>query len=787
MLSVVQGDSGRDTGTTPRTSPGAGARAPKPHMRLYCEPMTVDHGSGFDTDYRDLEAPVIQLGFEYDGVEVPCSDPLDRVFGVGAKGTGWLPRDRSAESRAQYLLESFGAVEISCLDDYATAPGSQADYLVQPGADVHALCAFSAYAVPQLRRLGWRIDIDESYPYRVVDDEAPWYAEVAADEQSDWFDLELGVEVAGGRVNILPALLDLIENCSGLGALDRFTRRFGKCVALPTGDGRFLPLPPERLHTVIKVLLELYQGKRDAGVMRFNAAAAAALAHLDDALVDMDIDLSWRGERAICERGKALARAATERTEPPSGLQAILRPYQETGLAWLQSLRTHNAAGVLADDMGLGKTLQTIAHLLAEKESGRMDRPSLVVAPTSLLGNWLREIRRFAPSLRVIIMHGASRHRQWDRLSECDIVITTYGLLQRDREQWQEREFHILVLDEAQAIKNPRSRSHRAVKAMNTRHALCLTGTPVENSLDELWSLFDVLMPGLLGPVDGFRVRFQSPIEKQGSQARLEALREMVAPYILRRMKEDVAPELPPKTEIVSPVSIIGAQRELYESIRIAAHADVRCAIRQKGMGGSAIAILDALMKLRQVCCDPRLVTVPSARMVQESAKYERFFELLTTQLGEGRRVLVFSQFTSMLALLSQGMRERDIGHLALTGATTHRQRMVDAFERGDADVFLISLKAGGTGLNLVSADTVIHYDPWWNPAAQAQATDRAFRIGQTKPVFVHSLIVAGSVEERMLGLQRRKRHLADTILGRGGTGSLDEGDVDQLFAPLVE
>jgi SNF2 family DNA or RNA helicase len=323
--------------------------------------------------------------------------------------------------------------------------------------------------------------------------------------------------------------------------------------------------------------------------------------------------------------------------------------------------------------------------------------------------------------------------------------------------------------------------------AARCRHRLCLSGTPVENDLDELWSLFEVLMPGFLGTPDQFRMLFRHPIEKLGSQARLEALRERVAPYILRRMKEDVAPELPPKTEIVRPVALGGAQRELYESIRVAAHADVRTAIRKKGLAGSTIAILDALMKLRQVCCDPRLVRVPSARLVRDSAKYDLYFELLRTQLDQGRRVLVFSQFTSMLGLLSQGMRERGIDHVTLTGATANRQKVVDTFQEGDVGVFLISLKAGGTGLNLTRADTVIHYDPWWNPAAQAQATDRAYRIGQTRPVFVYSLIAAGSVEERMLALQQRKRHLADTILGQGSGGSLDPGELDALFAPLAD
>jgi SNF2 family DNA or RNA helicase len=318
---------------------------------------------------------------------------------------------------------------------------------------------------------------------------------------------------------------------------------------------------------------------------------------------------------------------------------------------------------------------------------------------------------------------------------------------------------------------------------------LCLTGTPIENGLPELWSLFDFLMPGLLGDELAFRQFYRVPIEQHRDRERLSALRAQVAPYVLRRLKRDVAKDLPDKTEIVRTVELRGKQRELYESIRVAAHQDVRCAIRKLGVAGSTVKILEALTKLRQLCCDPRLVKSAAAQLVRESAKYELFFELLEGLLSSGHRVLVFSQFTSMLALLAQGLRERSIRYLTLTGSTQDRQKPVDAFERGDADVFLISLKAGGTGLNLVSADTVIHYDPWWNPAAQDQATDRAYRIGQKRPVFVYNLVTAGSVEERMLGLQQRKRELAHSVLGQpsGETSSLAECDVEQLFAPLPD
>jgi SNF2 family DNA or RNA helicase len=437
--------------------------------------------------------------------------------------------------------------------------------------------------------------------------------------------------------------------------------------------------------------------------------------------------------------------------------------------------------------MGLGKTLQTIAHLVAEKQAGRLDAPALVVGPTSLAGNWRRELGRFAPHLRVALVRGAGRRYQWASAGRCDVVITTYPVLVRDEALLASRRFSTLILDEAQAIKNPRSQAHRAAARVNAGHRLCLSGTPVENNLGELWALFDFLSPGLLGDADWFRHRYARPIENGQDRERLRALREQVAPFILRRTKEEVARDLPPKTIVVRPVELAGAQRDLYESLRVAAHAEVRQVIAQRGLGASAITILDALMRLRQACCDPRLIRGEAARGVRESAKYDVCLDLVAQQVSQGRRVLLFSQFASMLALLGEGLSARGVRWVELTGATADRERPVDDFQRGRADVFLITLKAGGTGLNLTTADTVIHYDPWWNPAAQAQATDRAHRIGQTRPVFVYNLIVAGSVEERMMSLQQRKRELADGILtpaAEAGLG-LTAREVDGLFAPL--
>jgi superfamily II DNA or RNA helicase len=763
-----------------------------PCLHLHTERMWVSSGEGLFDEGREELVPVITLAFDYSGVKVRAADRRTRFFVAEGDGVGVVGRDLAGEARAQCLLESFGAIELDCSDHVSAGPDPDADYLVQFDGDVHSYCSFGACALPQLRALGWVITVDASYPYQVVESDTPWYAAVEPDaERTDWFGLELGIEVDGKRVNLLPALLDMLETRGDTESLETLLDVPTRLRAVAIGDNRYLTLPPARLRFVLKVLLELYRGEvLEHGRLPFPRTGAASVAKLDRALGDAS-RLLWSGMTSAIERARGFATKTREEAAAPSvplGLCATLRPYQEEGVRWLAGLVEHEAGGVLADDMGLGKTLQTITHVLREKQAGRADRPTLIVMPTSLVGNWRREFKKFAPALEVVAFHGPKREGARAALATADVVLTSYPLLVRDLEILKNQAYHLLILDEAQAVKNPRSLAARAARELTARHRLCLSGTPIENNLEELWSLFDFVMPGFLGDADGFRVQFRVPIERLGNQLRLEALRNAVAPFVLRRMKETVARDLPPKTEIVRPVDLGGEQRELYESIRVAAHGDVRRAIREKGVQGATIAILDALMKLRQVCCDPRLVSVPSARRVKESAKFDLFFELLATQLGQGRRVLVFSQFTRMLELLAGGLEERHISFVELTGRTLDRQRAVDRFEGREVDVFLISLKAGGTGLNLTSADTVVHYDPWWNAASQAQATDRAYRIGQTRPVFVYNLITQGSVEERMLQLQQKKAELARSLLGGSAVKTaLSELDVDDLFAPLGE
>jgi superfamily II DNA or RNA helicase len=479
-----------------------------------------------------------------------------------------------------------------------------------------------------------------------------------------------------------------------------------------------------------------------------------------------------------------------EQIAVPAGLKTELRGYQKQGLDWLVFLHRHSMSGVLADDMGLGKTVQTLALLLWLKkdEAGPGARPSLVVAPTSVLPNWQREAERFAPSLKVVAYDGPDREKKRLSLSKTDLVVTSYALLRRDAEVLRKTRFRYVVLDEAQHVKNPASLGARAARSLNCERRLVLTGTPLENRLSDLWSLFHFLMPGFLGSEIQFRNRYARPIEVDGSSGARDRLKRRVHPFILRRLKDEVARELPPRTETVLPVDLSPGQQALYREMLLTARERVSSIVSQLGFKKARISILTELLRLRQVCCDPRLLKLPPGTRLPPSAKLEAFGELVRDVLGEGHRALVFSQFTEMLRHLTAWADEEGLRYEYLDGETPSqdRQERIDRFNSQDGPpLFFLSLKAGGTGLNLTAADYVIHYDPWWNPAAEQQAIDRVHRIGQTKPVFSYKIVARGTVEEKMLAMQERKRSLAAGVLGSDDAMGkiLSEKDIRDLFA----
>ena len=734
-----------------------------------------DYSDEWDRRQFDYAVPL----FQYGNHRFPSDDRREFVT-LEHGETVRVHRDFEQESRLLRGLRGLGFAPVPPEVLYVGRP------LPRPCFSLASEAAwedFKAVTLPALHEGGWQVELPADFRHDYLDVES-WHAEVA-ETAPGWFDLSMGIVVEGRRLALAPLLASLFaRDARWLDPQAIRNMADEAWVALESPDGRRIRLPAGRLKPVALTLIDLFDGSfSQDGTLRVARLDAPRLAELADLA-----RWQFRGMDSVRALADRLLRTQGVRpVAAPPGFALELRPYQQEGLAWLQYLREQNLSGILADDMGLGKTAQTLAHLLTEKEAGRLDRPALVVLPTSLIFNWKHEAARFAPALRVLSLHGKERHGLFDKIPEHDVALTTYPLLWRDHETLEKHEYHLLILDEAQTVKNAGSQAAQVVRRLKTRHRLCLTGTPLENHLGELWAQFDFLLPGFLGDAKSFTRIWRTPIEKQGDSLRRELLAKRLRPFILRRRKEQVAQELPPKTTILRTVELEGGQRDLYETVRSAMDARVREAIADLGLNRSQIVILDALLKLRQVCCDPRLLKSEAARKVNERAKLDLLMDMLPEMVEEGRRILLFSQFTSMLDLIRAELDQAGLAHVSLTGETTDRESPIRRFQDGEVPVFLISLKAGGVGLNLTAADTVIHYDPWWNPAVENQATDRAHRLGQTKPVFVYKLIVAGSIEEKILALQERKADLAAGILSEdyAGQAKFNEADLHALLAPL--
>ncbi len=726
---------------------------------------------------------IAEFTFTYGSVMVDPASPHDEIRVAENGETVVYVRSPKAEKRAATRLTQFPFRNDAGSRSLVESEGL---FLRFTGNDEAQWPAFAHRATAELDREGWRIRIDPSFRHRVIDlsNDAAWQPSFT--EHGDgWFDLAIGLDLDGRRFDLLPVLRDIAGRADALGdatILDTLADDDFYYVHF-VDDGRTLAFPAPRLKAILATLVELADpdAVRDDGTLRLPRMRAAVIDELEAAS-----GLRWDVPERLRTLGVRLrAFAGIAQVPVPATFRGELRGYQRDGLNWLQFLAGYGFGGILADDMGLGKNIQTLAHLLCQKEAGRLREPALLVVPTSLVHNWCDEAARFAPTLRVLPLHGPARSQRFAEIAEHDLVITTYALLPRDT-VLRQRAWHAVILDEAQAVKNPQAKAAQAAMGLRTEHRLCLTGTPVENHLGDLWSLLSIALPGALGDRRQFARVFRTPIEKRGNAARGRALAERVRPFLLRRTKENVASELPEKTEIVQRVELSGAQRDLYETVRLAMHERVREEIAQRGLARSQIVILDALLKLRQVCCDPRLLPKRLQKKA-ESVKLELLLDMLPQMIAEGRRVLLFSQFTSMLALIEPALGKLGIPFVVLTGQTKDRASAVKRFQAREVPVFLISLKAGGTGLNLTAADTVIHYDPWWNPAVERQATDRAHRIGQTQHVFVYKLIGAGTVEEKIVELQSRKASLAAAIFAEGGSPAarFAAEDVERLFAPL--
>ncbi|NID06161.1 DEAD/DEAH box helicase [Luteibacter jiangsuensis] len=732
-----------------------------------------------------------RLAFDYAGERLPGrgGEPLVRRVRNGVLLE--ITRRRAEELATMETLETAG---LNPAVDTEGLPWDMADTLPDdawlfPGKgyagalEVNTPARWLALR-PRLEADGFLLEYAASFPFEVLEGPVRWYGQANEDDADRAFDLEIGIEVEGKRVNLLPAVAQaLAEHQLSLSPMPG--EAADSVWYAPVDERRRVPVRLKELRGLLAPLAEYLEKPRQQ--LHLPRVQAGRLEELAQALPSGGSFEAPERLRGFTRRLREAAERASDAV--PEGLRAELRGYQRDGLRWMNALAEAGTGGVLADDMGLGKTLQLITHLLALKESGNLASPALVVVPTSLVPNWISEVARFAPGLTLLALHGPQRAETFARIAEHDVILTTYALLPRDVDTLKKQAFSLVVLDEAQQVKNPRTQARRALLTLKVPRCLCLTGTPLENHLGELWSQIDLAVPGLLGDEGAFRRHYRVPIEKHQDLECQERLNRRIAPFILRRTKAQVASELPAKTEITRRVVMEPKQRDLYESLRLSLAEELREVIAQRGIAHSGIVVLDALLKLRQVCCDPRLVKLEAARGVRESAKFELLMDMLPALLAEGRRVLLFSQFTEMLKLIAGELDRRRISYVTLTGETRDRAEPVQRFQDGEVPLFLLSLKAGGVGLNLTSADTVIHYDPWWNPAAEAQASDRAHRIGQDKPVFVYRLITAGTVEERIEELKARKAELADAVLEGGGSRerlSFDESDLDALLAPSV-
>ncbi len=723
----------------------AGAKKTKPELyELDHITFSFSYNKARDIIRVDATAKYGPLLYPLDGFELLQGDD----------SMAHAVRDWSAERRADMTVRGSGF-----------AVGDRAGTFHLPGAQAFE---FLRNGLPELAEQ-YHIEIDKAFETLATIKKSSATSDWSFGEGGeDWFAFSVSW-AAGGR-ELTPLEIERLAT-----GLDTHIR---------ADDGTFIEI--ENRDAVQRILNAAREGRlsKPGGKLGVSLARAWELARLVEETEGARMEQT---ENAVSEFLRS-AKTGTLVTPPtiPSALEKILRPYQREAVAWALFLRRYRFGGVLADDMGLGKTLQALSIISTERPKGA--GPSLVVCPKTLVSTWVSEAARFTPGLRVAAIEGtvASRAKVLQQHAhEYDLLVTSYSMFQRDVKQYQGIDLFYAILDEAQYVKNSRTTTARAVKTLQPKHRLALTGTPLENGVHELWSLFDFLMPGLLGDHASFRFTFERPIREFGDAESLAGLKRRVQPFLLRRTKESVAPELPPRVEQTDWCPLTEVQAALYADVLASARADVYDAVERKGFERSRIDILAALTRLRQVCDHPVLVDKRLDRGEEASGKMAYTLELVREAVEGGHKVLLFSQFTSMLDLLREGLDKMGVGHVTIEGKTRDRAAAVKRFrEDPSVPIFLLSLRAAGTGLTLTEADTVILYDPWWNPMVERQAMDRAHRIGQTKSVNVHKLITKGTVEERVLSLQAKKKAVFDAVVSESAEGlkGLTWDDVRELF-----
>lgn len=706
---------------------------------------------GIDYD-QSLRA---SLEFEYDGVKVPFSKTSEKTPYVTIKvpkedSLYWVKRNIEHEQAAYNMLLACKFVPMQT-NNLALEKENAID--------------FYNYYIKQAGE-GWKfIEKDDMNFFKIVLEPFKLVAEVDfCDNSTDGFEISLYGQTGEDKINFD----DIYETIQSGEKYSR-VRSLG-----------FVEYPAQDIYSMMRSFnsFDVYRNSENKFIVK--TYRAGLLNELEAIGVELKLSDNFAGFWS-----QMSTFSTTEDVEFPKGINAELREYQTKGFNWLWFMYKYGLNGILADDMGLGKTLQALTILQKAKEvDGPM--PTLVICPTSVVFNWEAEIQKFAPGLTCLKLSGIERKQLFKEIPNHDIVITSYALVRRDIEKLKKVNFRYVILDESQNIKNSLSQTAQAVKKLDAQHKMALSGTPIENKLEELWSVFDFLMPGFMFSMSEFNFRYVNPIMERADKTVEKRLKLQIYPFILRRMKRDVAKDLPDKVENISYCELTPDQREFYMEVLDSTKEELFKSIEQKGLEKSRMSIFSALLRLRQICCHPRLYDKENTKGINHSGKFEHLKGMLEEIISEGHRVLLFSQFVDMLDITKDWLDRQAIPYEYLTGKTKDRQGAVERFNSNPhIPIFLISLKAGGTGLNLTGADYVIHYDPWWNPAVEDQATDRAYRIGQTKKVFVYRLITKNTVEEKIQKLKQIKRNLVDSVISvdRNITKSLTMADVREIFS----
>ena len=707
---------------------------------------------GIDYD-QSLKA---SLDFEYDGVRVPYSkSSADKAQYITVKKPDedliyWVKRNLKHENEAYAMLLACKFVPMQT-NNLALEKENAIDfynyYLKQAGE-------------------GWKFEEkDDMSFFKLMEEPFKLCAKIDfSDEQPDSFDISIYGQ-AGEEIIDFDDIYETIQN--------------GEKYARIRSLG-FVEYPAQNIYGMMRSFnsFDVYRNPDNRFTVKtYRAGLINELKNLGVELILSDrFKTFWEQMSTF---------SAVEGLELPKGINAEFREYQLKGFSWLWFMYKYGLNGILADDMGLGKTLQALTVLQkAKEEDGQM--PTLVIAPTTVVFNWEAEIQKFAPTLSCLKLQGGERKQFFKKIPEYDVVITSYALLRRDISKLKDINFRYIILDESQNIKNATSQTAQAVKQLNSQHKLALSGTPIENKLEELWSVFDFLMPGFLFSMADFNSRYVNPIMERQDKIVEKRLKLQIYPFILRRMKRDVAKDLPDKVENIAYCELTDEQKDFYLQVLDSTKEELFKSIEQNGLEKSRLSIFSALLRMRQICCHPRLYDKNNVKNVISSGKFEKLKVMLEEIVSEGHRILLFSQFVDMLDIIKAWLDKTGIKYEYLTGKTKDRQAAVERFNTDPTiPIFLISLKAGGTGLNLTGADYVIHYDPWWNPAVEDQATDRAYRIGQTKKVFVYRLITKNTVEEKIQKLKTVKRNLVDSVISvdRNITKSLTMDDIREIFS----